>query len=130
MSDNSIEKGVVSNDDLVNEHGYLIDQLVDFECGVPESLSVAAWFVVVLNFANVSISMDHPLWVYIDSRANTERVYRYFYWAINFGALVGQALTPALSKDVRYKLYTIKKPSGSVFAKGLKDAEWDDNFDD
>ncbi|PVU93844.1 hypothetical protein BB559_003151 [Furculomyces boomerangus] len=46
MSDNSIEKGVVSNDDLVNEHGYLIDQLADFEFGIAEKLPISAWLVV------------------------------------------------------------------------------------
>ncbi|PVU86383.1 hypothetical protein BB559_006532 [Furculomyces boomerangus] len=114
--------------------------------------------------------------VYIDSRATTERAYRYFYWAINVGALVGMSVTPQVAKNVNYfsayiipaglmlmclivfipgyKLYTHKKPSGSVFgkiyrcmkyakhnknpesvhwldpSKGLKDAEWDDVFVD
>ncbi|PVU96715.1 hypothetical protein BB559_002276 [Furculomyces boomerangus] len=256
MSEVNIEKGVVSSEGLVNEHGYFIEQPADFEFGIPESLSFSAWLVVAtelcerFNFYGSSLmfttymreqlkvkkarsvsinrgftffayfttvlgafisdqwlgkyktitifaswyvlgtvllaisalkSFSHSTGlalfivstylfiafgtggiksnvsafvaeqvkvgyrptstpgVYIDSRATTERAYRYFYWAINVGALVGMALTPSLSTKYSYfvaylvpacvmvvgilvfvpgyKLYVKKKPSGSVFGK-------------
>ncbi|OMH79476.1 Peptide transporter PTR2 [Zancudomyces culisetae] len=33
---------------------------------------------------------------YIDSRATTERVYRYFYWSINMGAFLGMFICPVI----------------------------------
>jgi len=32
-----------------------------------------------------------------DSGLTIERVFRFFYWAINFGAMIGQAVCPVVS---------------------------------
>ncbi|ORX92283.1 PTR2-domain-containing protein, partial [Basidiobolus meristosporus CBS 931.73] len=78
--------------------------------------------------------------VYTDSQLTVERIFRFFYWAINCGALLGQFICPIVANDygsypLAYslpaimfviglvifvsakKLYYVKPPSGTVLSK-------------
>ncbi|ORY07110.1 PTR2-domain-containing protein [Basidiobolus meristosporus CBS 931.73] len=78
--------------------------------------------------------------VYTDSQLTVERVFRFFYWAINLGALLGQFICPIIANDygsypiafslpaimfvvgiiifvAAKKLYFVKPPSGTVLSK-------------